>query len=110
MLLRGDARQRLERAIPFQYLAILPALIATVLVMLGPLLYSFGLSFYRYVLTDPRNIYFIGLANYAQALADPTFISWLRHCEFTSSVSEYTCQQRDTCVPTVTVWPPLFVV
>src|SRR5207248_4825544 len=49
-----------------------------VLVMLGPLLYSFGLSFYRYVLTDPRNIYFIGLANYAQALADPTFISSLQ--------------------------------
>ena len=69
---------RLERAFPFEVLCILPALIATVAVIVVPLLYSLGISFYRYVLTDPANIRFVGFANYAQAFADPTFLSALR--------------------------------
>jgi multiple sugar transport system permease protein len=69
---------RLERLIPFEYVAILPALAATILVMLGPLVFSFGISLYRFILTDPRNIRFAGLDNYAQALRDPTFFSSLQ--------------------------------
>jgi multiple sugar transport system permease protein len=69
---------RLERLIPFEYLAILPALAATIFVMLGPLVFSFGISLYRFILTDPRNIRFAGLDNYAQALRDPTFFSSLQ--------------------------------
>ncbi|MCC6177507.1 MAG: sugar ABC transporter permease [Chloroflexi bacterium] len=66
---------RLEAFVPFPVLCILPALIATVAMIILPLLYSFGVGFYRYVLTDPRNIRFIGLANYVQAFNDPTFLS-----------------------------------
>ena len=69
---------RLERVIPFPYLAILPALIATTAVMLLPLAYSFGISFYRYVLTDPRGTRFAGLENYQQALSDSTFFAALQ--------------------------------
>ena len=75
---RQSSRARLERAFPFEVLCILPALIATLAVIVVPLLYSLGISFYRYVLTDPANIRFVGLANYAQAFADPTFLSALR--------------------------------
>lgn len=64
---------RLGRLVPFHYAAILPALLATVAVVVLPLLYSIGLSFWHYVLTDPKNVHFDGLANYAHALSDPTF-------------------------------------
>ena len=75
---RKSAWARLEGLLPFEILCILPALIATVAIIVIPLLYSLGISFYRYVLTDPLNVRFVGLANYAQAFADPTFIGALR--------------------------------
>ncbi|MDQ6674571.1 MAG: sugar ABC transporter permease [Chloroflexota bacterium] len=65
--------QRIGRLIPFHYWAVLPALVATLAVVVVPLVYSFGLSFWHYVLTDPRNVHFDGLTNYAHALSDPTF-------------------------------------
>jgi multiple sugar transport system permease protein len=65
--------QRIGRLIPFHYWAVLPALVATLAVVVVPLIYSFGLSFWHYVLTDPRNVHFDGLTNYAHALSDPTF-------------------------------------
>jgi multiple sugar transport system permease protein len=73
-----SAWSRLERLLPFEVLCILPALIATLAVIVVPLLYSLGISFYRYVLTDPANIRFVGFANYAQAFADPSFLSALK--------------------------------
>jgi multiple sugar transport system permease protein len=75
---RQSAWSRLEGLLPFEVLCILPALIATLAVIVVPLLYSLGISFYRYVLTDPANIRFVGLANYAQAFADPSFLSALK--------------------------------
>lgn len=73
-----SAWSRLEALLPFEVLCILPALLATLAVIVVPLLYSLGISFYRYILTDPANIYFVGFANYAQAFRDPTFLSALR--------------------------------
>lgn len=69
---------RLDALLPFEYAAILPALLATLAVIVLPLIFSFVVSFYRYLLTDPRNIYFVGLANYAQAFSDPSFFNSLR--------------------------------
>ena len=69
---------RLDSLLPFEYVAILPALIATLAVIVMPLIFSFGVSFYRYLLTDPRNIYFNGLANYEQAFNDPSFFNSLK--------------------------------
>jgi ABC-type sugar transport system permease subunit len=65
--------EALSGAIPFHYWAVLPALIATLAVVVLPLIYSFGLSFWHYILTDPRNVHFDGLANYSHAINDPTF-------------------------------------
>jgi multiple sugar transport system permease protein len=66
------------QAIPFHYAALLPALLATLAVIIVPLLFSFGVSFYHYVLTEPRNIYFDGFVNFARAFRDPTFADSLR--------------------------------
>src|SRR4051812_27883890 len=70
--------RRLESLLPFEYVAILPALLATIAMIVVPLIYSFVISFYRYILTDPLNIRVVGLANFAQAFADPSFVSALR--------------------------------
>lgn len=43
-----------------------PALFILMLVMLYPLINSFVLSFYRYMLTDPQGITFIGWGNYVR--------------------------------------------
>jgi multiple sugar transport system permease protein len=75
---RPGAAGRLNAALPFEIVCILPALIATVLVIVIPLLYSFGISFYRYILTDPNNFRFVGFANYTQAFADSSFLSAIR--------------------------------
>lgn len=77
---RGVGRRRTawQAGLPFHYVAILPALIATVSVIVVPLAYSFGISFYHFVLTDPRNLRFDGLANYAHAFSDPSFVNSLR--------------------------------
>jgi multiple sugar transport system permease protein len=71
-------RRRLDSILPFEYVAILPALLATIAMIVIPLIYSFVISFYRYILTDPLNIRVVGLANFAQAFADPSFVSALR--------------------------------
>ncbi|MBV9168618.1 MAG: sugar ABC transporter permease [Chloroflexi bacterium] len=65
--------ERIGSLVPFYYWAVLPALIATVAVVVLPLVYSFGMSFWHYILTDPANIRFAGLANYQHAFTDPTF-------------------------------------
>src|SRR5262245_50477151 len=75
---RTSLAGRINAALPFEVLCILPALIATIVVIVLPLLYSLGISFYRYILTDPQNIRFVGFANYAQAFADSSFLSALR--------------------------------
>jgi multiple sugar transport system permease protein len=75
---RGTLWSRLDVLLPFEYVAVLPALLATLAVIILPLLFSLVVSFYRYLLTDPRNIYFNGLANYVQAFNDPSFFGSLR--------------------------------
>lgn len=70
--------RRLDSLIPFEYVAILPALLATIAMIVVPLIYSFVISFYRYILTDPLSFRFVGLANYLQAFGDPSFVSALR--------------------------------
>jgi ABC-type sugar transport system permease subunit len=70
--------RRLADLLPFHYAAIAPALLATIAVILVPLIFSFGTSFYHYILTQPRDIHFDGLANYARAFRDPTFADSLR--------------------------------
>lgn len=71
------AKRRLP-SIPFHYGAILPALLLTILVVVGPLLYSLRLSVWRYNLTDPFNRYYVGLSNYETAVQQPVFWSSLR--------------------------------
>jgi multiple sugar transport system permease protein len=71
-------RRGLDSILPFEYVAILPALLATIAMIVIPLIYSFVISFYRYILTDPLNIRVVGLANFVQAFGDPSFVSALK--------------------------------
>lgn len=64
--------------LPFHYAAILPALLLSLIIVVGPLLYSVGLSLWRYRLTEPDGMRFVGLANYLAALRDPVFLPSLK--------------------------------
>lgn len=63
------------RATPWLLLA--PALIATLLLVVGPVADTLWLSLHDVVLFHPRSQPFVGLANYAAALHDPAFWSGL---------------------------------
>ena len=58
------------------YLCLLPWIIGFLVFTLGPLTFSFGLSFFRADLLT-RNI-FIGLENYSELVRDPLFLKSLR--------------------------------
>lgn len=58
------------------YLCLLPWIIGFFVFTLGPLIFSFGLSFFRADLLT-RNI-FIGLENYSELVRDPLFLKSLR--------------------------------
>ena len=52
---------------------LLPMLLFVAAIAIYPLLFSIGISFFEYRLTDPTQTKtFLGLANYAKAFADPT--------------------------------------
>ena len=64
-------------ATPWVFLA--PALAATAVLVLLPVLNTLWLSLHEVILFRPRSRPFVGLANYATALADPVFWEALRH-------------------------------
>ena len=54
---------------------LLPLLIFVAVIAIYPLLFSFGISFFEYRLTDPNQIKtFIGLDNYIKAFNDPVVL------------------------------------
>jgi multiple sugar transport system permease protein len=61
----------LSRALP--YLLLAPALIAIGVVILYPMVYTLGLSFFEFHLLRPDNAKFIGLTNYSNVLNSPEF-------------------------------------
>jgi multiple sugar transport system permease protein len=54
-------------------LFILPGLLLFVTFLVGPMLYSFRISFYDWRIVNPEQSQWIGLENYARALANPIF-------------------------------------
>ena len=64
-------------ATPWVFLA--PALVATAVLVLLPVLNTLWLSLHQVILFRPRSRPFVGLENYAKALADPVFWEALRH-------------------------------
>lgn len=64
-------------ATPWVFLA--PALVATAVLVLLPVLNTLWLSLHQVILFRPRSRPFVGLENYAKALADPIFWEALRH-------------------------------
>lgn len=54
-------------------LFVLPGLILFATFVIGPMLYSFRISFYDWKIVRPSQSEWLGLANYARALADPVF-------------------------------------
>ena len=58
-------------ATPWYFLA--PALVATVALVLLPVLNTLWLSLHQVILFRPKSRPFVGLENYTLALADPVF-------------------------------------
>ena len=54
-------------------LFILPGLLLFSTFVIGPMLYSFRMSFFDWRIIKPNESIWIGLDNYARALADPIF-------------------------------------
>ncbi len=74
------ARPRLSLGGELSYLGMLaPLLIFVAAIAVYPLLFSFGISLFKYRLTDPNQTKtFIGLANYLRAFSDPVVITSLK--------------------------------
>lgn len=81
---RVPLRVRMRRALP-AYLFILPGMTLFVVWTLGPLIYSFFMSFAQWNLIKPSR--FVGLDNYARALGDPIFWLALRNTLFYAAVT-----------------------
>ncbi|MEA3351233.1 MAG: sugar ABC transporter permease [Chloroflexota bacterium] len=54
-------------------LFILPGLLLFVTFLVGPMIYSFRISFYDWRIVNPKQSEWVGLANYARALSNPIF-------------------------------------
>ncbi len=54
-------------------LFLLPGLVLFIAFVVGPMLYSFRMSFYDWKIVRPERSVWIGLENYARALGDPIF-------------------------------------
>ena len=52
---------------------LLPGLVLFVLFFLGPMLYSFRISFFEWKIVHPEQSVFVGFRNYQRALSDPIF-------------------------------------
>jgi multiple sugar transport system permease protein len=59
--------------LPSAALFLLPGLTLFAIFIIGPMLYSFRISFYDWKIIKPENSEWVWLANYARALADPIF-------------------------------------
>jgi len=57
----------------YPYSLLLPALTVTTFIIFIPLVYTFGLSFFNYVIWKPHEIKFVFLGNYKKALEDEVF-------------------------------------
>ncbi len=69
--LRAD-RRRIRR-IATAVLFLLPGFLLFITFVIGPMIYSFRISFYDWNIVRPENSEWLGLENYAKALNDPIF-------------------------------------
>ena len=69
--LRAD-RRRIRR-IATALLFLLPGFLLFITFVIGPMIYSFRISFYDWNIVKPENSEWLGLENYAKALNDPIF-------------------------------------
>ena len=60
---------RIASALPF----VLPGLILFFIFIIGPMVYSFRISFYDWKIVRPERSEWVALANYTRALSDPIF-------------------------------------
>ncbi|MGG5254437.1 carbohydrate ABC transporter permease [Neobacillus sp. SM06] len=56
------------------YLFLLPALVALMVFLIGPIFYAFYISFFKFSFLDPQNAKFVGLANYINLFKDQEFL------------------------------------
>ena len=63
----------------YPYSLLTPALLITVTIIFVPMLYTFGLSLFNYIIWKPNEIAFTGLSNYRAAFGDEIFWISLRN-------------------------------
>ncbi|KQL53023.1 sugar ABC transporter permease [Heyndrickxia shackletonii] len=56
------------------YLFLLPALVALLVFLIGPIFYAFYISFFRFSFLEPQNAKFIGFSNYIHLFQDKEFL------------------------------------
>ncbi|MHB1683984.1 MAG: carbohydrate ABC transporter permease [Bacilli bacterium] len=66
------------------YLFMLPAFVSLCVFLLGPILYSFYISFFHFSFLDPQNATWAGFDNYLHLFVDPIFLQAL------GNTTEYT--------------------
>jgi len=67
-----------KKRVLYPYLLLMPLMMALILIIFYPILYSIYLSFNHYVLTAPSEIGFSGIDNYVKMLGDEVFWRSLR--------------------------------
>lgn len=68
-LVHGNRRRRLATALPF----LLPALALYLVLVVGPMAFSFIMSFFEWRIARATSSPWLGLENYRRAIADPIF-------------------------------------
>ena len=71
-LMRTRTRRNLTQILT-ALLFILPGLLLFVTFLIGPMLYSFRISFYDWKIVNPAQSEWVGMANYTRALVNPIF-------------------------------------
>jgi multiple sugar transport system permease protein len=56
------------------YLFLLPALVALLVFLIGPIFYAFYISFFHFSFLDPQNKKFVGISNYIHLFQDSEFM------------------------------------
>lgn len=63
---------------------VLPAVVSLLTFIIGPILYSFYISFFHFSFLNPSEAKFVGIHNYIALFSDPTFLRALRNTTFYS--------------------------
>jgi multiple sugar transport system permease protein len=73
---RSRFRNKFDQAMA-GYLFLLPAVVALLVFLIGPIFYAFYISFFHFSFLEPQNAKFVGLSNYINLFTDKDFLKAL---------------------------------